>query len=180
MDAVDFLRLMLSADRLAVAGALARREATVDDLVGATGVDRRAVLETVAALVDGGLAARDAEGKYRLDDRALSALARDLPRPEPPASAVFYGMTDEERLVLGRFFRGDRLVEIPAQRSKRSIVLERIALEFEPGVRYSEREVNELLGRFHDDHVTLRRYLVDESLLDREGGEYWRAGGRVV
>jgi hypothetical protein len=27
------------------------------------------------------------------------------------------------------------------------------------------------------DHVTLRRYLVDESLLDRDGGEYWRSGG---
>ena len=27
------------------------------------------------------------------------------------------------------------------------------------------------------DYVTVRRYLVDESLLDRDGGEYWRSGG---
>jgi hypothetical protein len=29
------------------------------------------------------------------------------------------------------------------------------------------------------DHVTLRRYLVDYRLLDREAGEYWRSGGWV-
>jgi hypothetical protein len=46
--------------------------------------------------------------------------------------------------------------------------------------RYGEPEVNELLRRFHDDHATLRRTLVDEGFLDRSGGEYWRAGGRVV
>jgi hypothetical protein len=64
-------------------------------------------------------------------------------------------------------------------RDDREVVLERLALEFEPGVRYPESEVNEVLHRFHDDHVTLRRLLVDEGLLDRAAGEYWRSGGRI-
>jgi hypothetical protein len=29
------------------------------------------------------------------------------------------------------------------------------------------------------DHVTVRRYLVDEGLLDRADGRYWRSGGPV-
>jgi hypothetical protein len=58
-------------------------------------------------------------------------------------------------------------------------VLERVALEFEPGERYDEKEVNVIVGRFHNDYAALRRYLVDEGFLDREGGVYWRAGGRV-
>jgi hypothetical protein len=29
----------------------------------------------------------------------------------------------------------------------------------------------------HPDTAALRRYLVDEGILDREHGEYWRAGG---
>lgn len=58
-------------------------------------------------------------------------------------------------------------------------MLERIALEFEPGIRYDERTVNAIVGRFFNDHASLRRYLVDEGLLAREGGEYWRTGGRV-
>jgi hypothetical protein len=92
---------------------------------------------------------------------------------------VFYGMTADEQAVLARFFRGRRLVEVPAQRAKRLVVLERLALEFEPGVRYAEPEVNAILGEFHLDHATLRRALVDEGFLDREGGRYWRSGGRV-
>ncbi|MBS3942013.1 MAG: DUF2087 domain-containing protein [Actinobacteria bacterium] len=88
-------------------------------------------------------------------------------------------MTEQEAEVLGRFFTGERLTEIPSSRSKRLVVLERLALEFEPGRRYAEPEVNDLLGRFNDDYASLRRYLVDEGLLDREAGVYWRSGGRV-
>jgi hypothetical protein len=86
---------------------------------------------------------------------------------------------DEEERVLRQYFRAGRLTEIPAKRSKRLIVLERMALEFDDGLRYPEREVNETLKRFAEDHVSLRRYLIDEGLLSREGGEYWRSGGRV-
>ena len=34
-----------------------------------------------------------------------------------------------------------------------------------------------MLKAFHPDVAALRRYLVEEGLLDREGGEYWRSGG---
>lgn len=56
---------------------------------------------------------------------------------------------------------------------------ERIAIKFEPGVRYDEREVNAIVGRFFNDYASLRRYLVDGGFLARERGEYWRTGGRV-
>jgi hypothetical protein len=32
---------------------------------------------------------------------------------------------------------------------------------------------------FYPDHTTLRRYLVDEGLLTRAEGVYWRTGGRA-
>jgi hypothetical protein len=86
---------------------------------------------------------------------------------------------ESEDAVLRAFFRDGRLTEIPAKGSKRRIVLERIAIEFEPGVRYPEREVNAIVGRFHNDHAAIRRYLVDGGFLDRERGVYWRSGGRV-
>jgi hypothetical protein len=84
-----------------------------------------------------------------------------------------------EEAVLRQFFVGGRLKEIPAKRSKRLVVLNRLALEFDVGVRYPEREVVEVLKRFHPDHASLRRYLVDEDLLSRDRGEYWRSGGPV-
>jgi hypothetical protein len=64
------------------------------------------------------------------------------------------------------------------------VLLQRLALEFDVGRRYTEREVNDVLFTFHPDWSTLRRNLVDEGFLDREHLDdqnwYWRAGGRVT
>jgi hypothetical protein len=47
---------------------------------------------------------------------------------------------------------------------------------FEPGARYPEKQVNEILSRFNEDTARLRRNLVDFKLMARQGGggEYWR------
>ncbi|MEY2461608.1 MAG: hypothetical protein QOG30_3438 [Acidimicrobiaceae bacterium] len=73
-----------------------------------------------------------------------------------------------------------RIVQIPRQLAKRRVILDLLAQEFEPGVRYSEREVNDILRRFHADTAALRRYMVDEEFMERDttGTEYWRAGGQ--
>ena len=179
MDPLDLLRLLLDPLRLAVIGDVVACPRTSSGLAQRHGVSSEEVLRALAPLVQAGLVTA-ADGTYHLDVAAWRALARTLPRSTPPTARVAFGMTAEEAEVLARFFHGDRLSELPAQRHKRLVVLERLALEFEPGVRYRELEVNSLLRRFHDDHATLRRALVDEGFLDRAAGEYWRSGGRVV
>ncbi|MDP8970627.1 MAG: DUF2087 domain-containing protein [Actinomycetota bacterium] len=178
MDALDFLRVLLNPDRLAVVGLVAAGPHSAEELVQRTGVTTRAVLATLAPLVQAGIVQRTGEA-YALRREALQALARELPQPLPPAREVLHGMTPEEQAVLGRFFRDRRLKEIPTHHSKRRVVLERLALDFEPGVRYPETQVNALLQRYHADYAALRRYLVDEGLLERAEGRYWRSGGRV-
>ena len=81
--------------------------------------------------------------------------------------------------VVGRFIKNGRLEIMPSKRSKLLPVLDHLAQEFEPGRTYAEPEVNEVLGGYHDDFAALRRYLVDEGFLTREGGVYWRTGGDV-
>jgi hypothetical protein len=115
---------------------------------------------------------------YRLDPETLRWAAEQVGPPRDAGIALGAANEDEEA-VLRAFFRDGRLREIPAKASKRRIVLERIALEFEPGLRYDEREVNAIVGRFSTDHAALRRSLVDQGLLAREAGVYWRTGGRV-
>ncbi|WP_165492246.1 DUF2087 domain-containing protein [Egibacter rhizosphaerae] len=179
MHARDFLKLVLDPRRLAVIGAVAAAPRTAAEAAAAAGVTERDALRTLAPLVQGGIVAREGDA-YRLLSDALRELAADLPQPAPPAPHVLMGMTEAEQQVLARFFSGERLVEIPATRSKRQVVLERLALDVEPGVRYDEREINDLLRRYHDDYTSLRRYLVDEGFLDRDGRAYWRSGGRVA
>jgi hypothetical protein len=79
--------------------------------------------------------------------------------------------------VLRAFIREGRLLSIPAAKAKRRVILDVLSQDFEPGRRYREREVNAILRRRHPDFAALRRYLVDEEFLDRDEGEYWRAGG---
>jgi hypothetical protein len=81
--------------------------------------------------------------------------------------------------VLETFVKDGRIVQVPRQNSKRRVILDLLAQQFEPGVRYSEREVNAILARFHPDTAAWRRYLVDEEFMEREAGLYWRAGGSV-
>ena len=175
----DLLRLLLNPRRLAVLGLVATRPRSADELAGDLGVRRQQVLRAVAPLVTAGLVRRRGD-RYELVEDAVVAAARELPGPEPADPYLFRGMLPEEHEVIARFFEGRRLVEWPMTLSKRLVVLERLALEFEPGRRYAEAEVNDVLRVFSDDYTTLRRALIDEGLLDRAGGEYWRSGGRVA
>ena len=86
---------------------------------------------------------------------------------------------DPAAVLTDRWFVDGRLVAIPRKRGKRIHVLDRLAQEFDLGVKYSEREVNDTLREFHSDVAALRRYLVEEGFMDRipGGAEYWRAGG---
>ncbi|MEP6851937.1 MAG: DUF2087 domain-containing protein [bacterium] len=52
-----------------------------------------------------------------------------------------------------------------------------LRVSFEPGRRYAEPEVNAILIAFFADYAALRRHLVDEGLLTRDRGVYWRTGG---
>jgi hypothetical protein len=178
MQPDELLRILLEPARLAVVGAVALAGRDADAIAQATGVDREEVVRTLAPFVQAGLVVREG-ARFQVAQQAWRAVARQLPRPAAPDPRIAFGMTADEAEVLGRFFSGTELVELPAQRSKRLVVLERLALEFEPGRRYTEVEVNGILQRFHDDHATLRRALVDEAFLDRAEGRYWRSGGRV-
>lgn len=179
VDATALLKHLLDPERLAVVGRVAAGPADAARIASDTGVRERAVLAALAPLVQAGLVTQD-DGGYRLDAPAWRALAVTLPAPPPPDPGVMHGMTQAEGEILGRFFRGTRLVEIPVTRAKRLVVLERLALEFVPGTRYPEAEVNTVLAVFNDDTATLRRALVDEGFMDRADGWYWRRGGRVA
>jgi hypothetical protein len=81
---------------------------------------------------------------------------------------------------LRAFIRDGRITVVPAKRTRRLLLLDQVAQAFEPGRRYPESAVDEILKTVVDDHCTLRRYLVDEAFLARTAdGIYWRVGGTV-
>ena len=80
--------------------------------------------------------------------------------------------------IIDAFIKDGRLLAIPARAGKRRVILEYVVCAFEPGVRYTEKEVNATLRAFYEeDYVSLRRYLIDAWLMERADGLYWRTGG---
>ena len=175
----EILRALADPQRLAIAGALARADSTSAALADSLQLPIARVRKHLNRLSAAGVARLQSDRRtYRLDPETLRWAAEQVGPPREAGLALGAANEDEEQ-VLRTFFRNGRLTEVPMKRAKRRIVLERIALEFEPGINYDEKEVNVIVGKFFNDYASLRRYLVDEGLLSREHGVYWRTGGRV-
>jgi hypothetical protein len=77
--------------------------------------------------------------------------------------------------TLQRYMPDGTLLQWPGKFKRQYIIIEAIARRFEPGVDYSEREVDDLLKSIYPhDHCTLRRYLVDLRYVHRANGVYRR------
>jgi hypothetical protein len=178
----ELLALLAEPDRLRAVAAVALGATTLPEVVERTGLEPRAAGRALSRLVAGGLLDGEAGKGYRVRTEALQAAAI------PPAGEAEQAGEPEDQ-VLRRFIHRGRLLSVPAARGKRLVVLDHLAGLFEPGRRYPEPEVNELLKRFHPDYAMLRRYLVDDGFLNREDEPapsgsrsvkvYWRTGGTV-
>lgn len=176
MTPAEYLRIAVDPVRLAVLGTAAAGPVDVELLSRALAKPRSKVIKEVERLRQHGLLTDSGE----LAVEALRDVARRLPSDPDHDPAIVEGpWSEEERHILGRFFAGVHLTSIPSGDTSRRVVLERLAFEFEPGLRYSERQVNSILQLFNEDYATLRRYLVDYGMLTRADGNYWRSGGRM-
>ncbi len=88
-----------------------------------------------------------------------------------------YVITEQERqkTLQNNFTEDGRLRVLPRKEKKKIIILTEIAKSFKSNQSYTEKEVDRILKRVFDDHVTLRRYLIEYGFLDRnnDGSKYW-------
>ncbi|MEQ1569560.1 MAG: metalloregulator ArsR/SmtB family transcription factor [Myxococcota bacterium] len=174
---VSFFKALADENRLRIVGALASHEATVGELAAQLGVSEPTTSHHLARLKDVGLVTVRADGTHRWYSLDVAALARTSKAllSAPTLAEVAPDPLAWDRKVLGTFVDGERLTAIPASRNKREVVLRWLADKFERGVRYTERDVNGVIGRHHpEDPATLRRELVGYDLLRRDGGRWWR------
>ena len=171
---MDLVRVLADGDRLRVFAAVALGHESASDIRDVTGLGVREVGIALTKLVESGVVAEDKLG-YHLQEQEIRLAAREGPVDLDEQE----GEPRERARVLRSFFKDGRLQSIPATRSKRQIVFDVLAQDFEPGQRYSEKQVNLIIGKRFADTAALRRYLVDDGFLEREGGggKYWRAGG---
>lgn len=181
-----FFKALADPNRLRIIGLLAGGSYTVDELATELNLTASTTSHHLKRLWEVGLVAAIPRGYYRyyelredsLHDMASRLLGSDeltlladrtgANPPTDPASL--------EYKVMRAFTDGaGRITAFPVQAKKHRALMEYVATAFEPGKRYTERQVNTILERFNEDVAMMRRSLVDLGIMDREGGGglYW-------
>ncbi|MEH2043850.1 DUF2087 domain-containing protein [Nostoc sp.] len=182
-----FFKALADDSRLKIVGILANQECSVEELAVLLQLKEPTVSHHLAKLKELNLVTMRPKGNsrlYQLDSEALQSISKEIFTPEKIASLIEDVDTEAwESKVLKNYFEGDvsdkdsvqRLKEIPASRKKRLVILKWLANQFEVGINYPERLVNDILKRYHPDCATLRRELIGYQLMQRENGVYCRA-----
>jgi predicted transcriptional regulator len=180
-ELVSFYKALADANRLKIVGLLARQAYSVEELAALLELKPSTVSHHLARLAQVGLVSARTESYYnvyRLEEKALEEKTRRLLSRQDFRTAIEdVDLDTYDRKVVADYTRKDgALKTIPAQRKKLEAVLRYIVKAFEPGKRYSEKQVNKILGQYYEDTASLRRELVGFRLMKREGGggDYWR------
>ncbi len=176
---LTFFKALADANRLKIVGLLAQQPYSVEQLAAMLQLRPSTVSHHLSKLSEARLVSGHTESYYnvyQLESETLRSITQSFLSTERlPSAAASVDTNAYSRKVLGDFLLSDgSLKSIPAQRKKLEAVLQHIALEFQPDVRYTEKQINEILSRYHADTATLRRELIGYRILARAGGEYWK------
>ncbi len=175
---LSFFKALADANRLKIIGLLAIQPSTVEKLAVQLGLSASTVSHHLAKLTESDLVTAKAEGYYSiysLQTEVLESLSKTLlARENLPTLAEDVDVEAFERKVINDFSRSDGSVKaFPSQRKKLVVMLGYITRSFEMDRRYSEKEVNEILKKYHPDFASQRRDLIDIGYMQRASGEYW-------
>jgi predicted transcriptional regulator len=179
-ELLGFFKALGDEKRLKIVGLLAQKPLCVEEMAAILDLSAATVSHHLHKLAEAGLVEASAEGYYNvysLRAETLREMSRRLLSTETlQDTARVLDLGGYDRKVLRDYLENGRLKRIPAQHKKRVVILHYILQEFEPGRRYAESEVNEIISRFHEDYATIRREFIERRMMDREGGggDYWR------
>jgi predicted transcriptional regulator len=177
---LEFFKALSDANRLKIIGLLAQGDYTVEQMAEMLGVRPSTVSHHLTKLSMAGLVSARSESYYNIYHLETSVLEtmsqRLLVRETMPAVTADIDMDAYDRKVINTFCDSQgHILHFPAQRKKFEVLLRHVVKAFKPGVRYKEKQVNDILFFYSEDTATLRRGLVEHGLMEREGGggEYW-------
>src|SRR5512135_1696864 len=178
---LEFFKALSDPNRLKIVGLLARHPHNVEQLADDLGLSASTVSHHLSYLAHAGLVEARPHGHYLIYTLRLKVMQKmachllaeeNLPRLSEDVEGDAF-----ERKVLATFIdREGRIKSFPSQEKKFLVLLRYVLKAFQPGVRYTEKQVNEILERFNEDTASLRRGLVEYGMMTRQGGggEYWR------
>lgn len=183
-EILQFFKVLGNESRLKILGLLANNEHSVSELARKLGVREPTVSHHLAMMKRLGLLTMRPEGNsriYALNGKFLEEMSKSVfSESGLSALAEDESETSWEAKVRSAFLEGDRIRALPARFKKRGVILRWLVERLEKGRRYPEPELNEILKQYHPDHASLRRYLIDYGLMQRDQGVYWRVEGETA
>jgi AraC-like DNA-binding protein len=189
MDLLRMLKALADEQRLQLIGMTGQREWTVTEVAEKLGLAESTVSYHISKLHEVGLLNLRMDGSfrhYRLDKKRLATLKKLvdiietplIPHADTENDQTWIDALDwdeEDKKVLRGYTFNGKLKQFPNKDKKWPPILRWLAAKFEPGVRYTEKQVNEILQEVNPDYATLRRSLVEYGFMRRErgGGDYW-------
>lgn len=176
-DAIRLFKCLADKSRLQILKSLMVEDMYVERLAERLDLSAPTITFHLKKLMDAGAVESRKEQyytMYSIKKEVFMTSILDIIKEESSDSAL-----QEERelqyrkKVVDAFFEYGKLKSIPAQRKKEKICLEEIAKSFESGKKYSEREINLIIADYNDDFCTLRRDMISEGILERDGAVYW-------
>ena len=71
---------------------------------------------------------------------------------------------------IDQFFRPDgTLISIPVKLAKKLAVLRHIASDLSLDTKYPEKQLNQIIAKYHDDTAAIRRHMFEYGILERDG-----------
>ena len=177
-EAVSLFKCLADKSRLQILKSLAVEDMYVERLAERLGLTAPTISFHLKKLADAGAVAAYKDQYYMMyslnKEIFRTSILEILQQESDEAQIQARRDADYRQKVIDAFFEYGKLKSIPTQLKKERIVLDVIAEAFDFDRMYSEREVNIIIADFHDDFCTIRRDMISERLLGRNGTEYWR------
>ena len=177
-EALSLFKCLADKSRLQILKSLAVEDMYVERLAERLGLTAPTVSFHLKKLSDAGAVAAYKNQYYMIyslnKEMFQTSILEILQQESDEAEKQAQRDADYRQRVIDAFFEYGKLKSIPTQLKKERIILEVIAEAFDFDRMYSEREVNIIIADFYDDFCTIRRDMVSERLLGRNGIEYWR------
>jgi len=179
-ELVAFFKALADANRLKIVGLLARQPYSVEQLAAILDLSPSTISHHLSKLAEVGLVSARAEGYYsvyQLEEDKLKETRTLFSKEDLSTALENVDLDAYDRKIVNNYSLPDgRLKTIPTQRKKLEAILRYVVKAFEMDKHYSEKQVNAILSRYHDDTASLRREMIGVGLMQRtdDGTEYWR------
>jgi len=165
------LKALADENRLAMTRMMANQERTVTEMAQIIGLSEPTVSHHVSKLHTAGFLTLRMAGNQRfymlkpeqldLLKTFIAQIKEPMKHPETILSENAWidalNWDEEDKKVLRDNTRNGKLIQLSSKEKSWLVVLRWLATKFEVGVRYSERQTNQIITDIHADYATIRR-----------------------